>query len=139
MGDRKDEAARVSKPLQLFGLGAAGGQRLVANHMDTGLEESLRGRGMHVVGRDDCHGLDPVRPVPLACRHGCEIGVDAVRRKADILTRRAAPLRIGGERPGHHLPAVVEPRDHPVRRADEGAAPATDHAEPKPAVQFSVL
>ena len=56
-----------------------------------------------------------------------------------VLAGEPRPLRIGREGAGHELPAVVEAGGDAVHRADEGAAPAADHAEAQAAVQLLIL
>ena len=90
-------------------------------------------------GRDDRDRVDAVLQAALPPGHLGEVAIDPVRLQEQILAREPRPLGIGGERAGDELPAVVEPRRDAVHRADERAAPAADHAEPKAPFELSVL
>ncbi len=136
--DREDQAGFTGELRELIGLAPRGRQRLVADHMDAGLQEGAGGCGMGVVRRDDGDRVDAVLQPPLAARHLVEIAIDAIRLEEQILAGGLGPLRVGGEGARHKLPAVVETGRDAVHRADEGAAPAADHAEAQAAVQLLV-
>ena len=79
---------------ELLGVGQSGGQRLVANDVDAGLEEGL-GRGeVRVVGRYDGDRLDAVRTRRFGLRHFLERAVAAVAGQAELLRRRLGPCRV---------------------------------------------
>ena len=114
-------------------LGDGGGKRLVADHVDAGVEEGARRGVVHVVGRDDRR--------PRRCRSGRaasafaivgEIAVGAVGAMCSSAALARARARIGRQRAGHQFVAVVQPRGDAVHGADEGALPAAHHAEPEP-------
>ena len=105
-------------------------QRLVADDVEAGFEERLRDRKMQVVGRDDRHRFDAVRPLLFSRRHRDVIVVAARRVEADVGRRGMRLLRRRGERAGDQFEAIVDPAGDPVDATDEGALPATDHAQP---------
>ena len=75
---------------ELLGLAPRRRQRLVADHVDAGLEEGSGGCRMDVVGRDDGDRLDAVLRPALASRHLVEVVVAAVRLQQQVLARTAA-------------------------------------------------
>ncbi len=107
--------------------------------MDAGFEKRAGRRRMQMVRRNDGDRVDRVGARRLGFGHGGEVRINAIRREAEILARQPRPLGIGGQCARDELPAVVEPGDHPVHRADERAASAADHAQPQAAVQPRVL
>ena len=62
--ERHDELAfsRARQRHQRLGLGKRGRQRLVADHVDAGLEKGRRHRRMQMIGRHDDDRLDAVGP-----------------------------------------------------------------------------
>ena len=109
-----------------------GGQRLVADHVDPGLEERLRGRMVDVVRGHDRDRVDAVVARGLALGHLREAAVGALGRDAQLGGRRFGPRRIGRQRARHQLVAVVEARRDPVHSTNERALAAAHHAEPQP-------
>ena len=72
----------------------------------------------------------------LAGRHFAIVRVGPVRRKTEIGARRARVFGVRGQRAGFQLDQIVEPHRHAMNRADEGVAPAADHADAQaPALQ----
>ena len=61
-------------------------------------------------------------------RHGREVVIGAIGREAQRSAARARTRRLGCQRAGDELEAVVEPRRGAVHRADERALAAADHA-----------
>ena len=123
---------RLRQRHQRLRFGERGRQRLVADHVDAGLEEGGGDRRMQMVGRDDDDRLDAVGPGRLGPRHLAVIGIAAVGGEADVGSRRGRVRRVGRQRAGHQRDLVVEPHRQPMHRADEGVAPAADHADPQP-------
>ena len=121
--DRLDQVERVRD---------RGGHRLVADHVDAGLEEGLGGRVVDVVGGDDRHHVDRIGARHLLRGHLGEAAIGALRPDPELGRRRFGALRIGAQRTRHQLVAVVEPRRDPMHRADERALAAAHHAEPEP-------
>ena len=128
VGEHEERVRLGRRLLQPLRLGERRGQRLVADHVDAALEELARGRGVHVVGRDDRDRLDAVLPPRLALGHGREVVVDPVGREPERRARGARLLRRRGEGAGDQLVFVVDPRRDAVHRADEGVLAAADHA-----------
>jgi hypothetical protein len=91
------------------------------------------------VRRDDADNIDAVLARRLGLCHFAIIGVAARGIESQVAARFDRPLRIGAERAGDQLIAVVEPRSNPVRLADEGAAPASNHAQAQPGRGESVM
>src|SRR5579863_10486855 len=94
---------------------------------------------MHMIGRDNRHGFDPVGPLGFRLRHALEIVVDAILGKADRLpgaTRFFGRRRQGA---GDELIVIVDPGRYAMNGADEGAFAAADHAEPDPIARLSVV
>ena len=133
VGDAEEAAAALYGLDQVAGLGQRRRQRLVANHVDAGLEERAGDRVVHIVRRDDGNDLDAVGALGLRRRHLAVVGVDALGRQLSVLAREDGVLGIGAEGAGDQLIAVVQPRGDAVGAADEGAAPTADHAETLPA------
>jgi hypothetical protein len=90
---------------------------------------SRASRIVHVVGRDDGHRLDAVFSRASRFGHLDEVAIGAVRREAEIGGRRLRFFRRRGKRAGDQFVAVVDARGDAVHAADEGVAPAADHAE----------
>jgi hypothetical protein len=97
--------------------------------MDAGLEERLRDRRMHMVGRDDRDRFDTVRPLGLRLGHALVVAVDAIRREAQSLAGTLGFLRCGGECPGDEDIVIVHARGEAMHGADEGAFAATHHSQ----------
>ncbi len=93
--DREDEAGGFGESGELFGLGQGGRQRLVADHVDTGLEERAGHRHMQMVRRDDDDGLDAVGAPALLPGHLGVAGIGAVGGDAEIGGRQAGALGVG--------------------------------------------
>jgi hypothetical protein len=107
------------------------GERLVADHVDAGLEEGLGRADMHVVGRDDRHHLDAVLARRLGAGHLLVAGIDAVVGQPEIAPGFARHLGARGQRAGDEVVVAVEPRRDAVHIADEGPRAAADHAQPE--------
>ena len=103
------------------------GERLVADHVEPGVERQLGQGGMAVVRRHDRDGLDSVRPRALCRQHRWQVGI-ATQAERRRFGDRA--LRSGREHAGSKFKPVVHSCSDPVHRADQRAAPATDQAEP---------
>ena len=131
-GDEEAPALRVGQRHQRLGLRKRDRQRLVADHVDAGLEERRRDRRVQVVRRDDDDRLDAVGPGRLGAGHLAPVGIGALGRDAELGGRGGGVLRIGRQRPRDERDPVVEPHGEAVHRADEGIAPAAHHADPQP-------
>ena len=115
-----------------------GGHRLVADHVDAGLEERLGDRMVEVVRGDDRDHVDAVVARRLLRRHLLEAAVGALGRDPKLCGRRPGALRLGAERARDQLVAVVETRGDPVHGADERALAAAHHAQAQPAARGAV-
>ena len=127
--DREDKPLGASEVDQFLRLRHRRRERLVADHVDAGLEKRLGDGVMEMVGRDDHHCLDAVRPRRLARGHFAEVGIDAIGGKAEIGAGRAGVGLVGGESPGLQFNQIIEPHRHPMHGADESVSPAADHAD----------
>ena len=132
VGDAEDEAARLDPPDQVLRVRELGGQRLVADHVQAGLERVARGRVVLGVRGHDREHVDAVGARRLAGEQLGMVAVGPVGGDAEVLRRRARALRVAAEDRGHHLIVVVEAGGGPVHRADERARPAADHAQTQP-------
>jgi hypothetical protein len=113
-------------------------QRLVADHVDAGFEEGGGDRRVQMVGRDDDHCLDAVRPCRLGLRHGAVVGIATLRRDADLGGGGRGIVRIRRQRAGDQRDLIVEPHRQPVHGADEGIAAASDHSNSQALARGSV-
>ena len=93
---------------------------------------------MHMVGRDDDHRLDAVRPRRFGFRHGMVVGIAALWRDADLGRRGRRIFGVGGQCAGHQGDLVIEPHGEAMHRADEGIAAASDHADRQALARGSV-
>ena len=75
VGQHEHPPGPLHQPHQLLRVRDAGGQRLVAQHVDAGLEERPCGRQVQMVGRHDRDHVDAVRAAPFLLRHLGEGGV----------------------------------------------------------------
>ena len=123
---------------QFAALGKREAERLVADHMDAGLEEGLGHGEMRVVARDDRDEVDALvrRQRGLALGHFLVSRVDPRRIEVEIGAGEFGFGRVGGETAGDEIDLAVEPGGHAVDRADKRAAPAADHAHAKLAIEF---
>ena len=81
----------------------------------------------------------PFLQPPFPPRHFREVGVVPIRIEQKVFAGKPRALGIGRERTRHELPAVVEARRDAMHRADEGAAPAADHAEAQAPLESLIL
>jgi hypothetical protein len=115
------------------------GHRLVADDVDAAIEEGARDGVMAVVGRHDADCIDAIRPRRLRRRHRPIVGIGALRRDHQVGRRFLGSLRVGRQRAGGQLPAIIHPGAQPMHGADEGAAAAADHAKPQPPAPAGTL
>jgi hypothetical protein len=108
--------------------------------VETGLEQGGGNLHMGIVAGNDG---DEVQP--LVGGHGGFLGdhlligaVDPGRVEEEVGARQFRFLGIGGEAACHQLDFAVQSRCHPVHAADEGSAPAADHAHAKFPVHASL-
>ena len=129
VGQRKQAVAGAHAGHQRLRVGQRGGQRLVANHVDSGLQKSLRHGRVQVVGGDDGDRVDAVGPFRLRLRHGAVIAVRAVEGDMQLGGTGAGALGVGRQGAGHQFIAVIHARSDAVHRADESPLPAPHHAQ----------
>ena len=129
VGQRKQAVAGAHAGHQRLRVSQCRGQRLVANHVDAGLQKSLRHGRVQVVGRDDGDRVDAIGSIRFRLRHGAVVAVSAVRRDVQLGGAGAGALGVGRQGAGHQFVAVVHARGDAVHRADERALPATHHAQ----------
>ena len=132
VGHAEEEAGRLLPTDEVDSIGEIGRQRLVANDVDTAVEEGGAHRVMRDIRRGYRDGIDTVRASRLGCRHFPVIAVDAVSRKVPIRARRASLLGIGRERAGDNLPPSGQAGTVGVERGNETTA---DHAKTKPTMR----
>mmetsp|Transcript_27183 Transcript_27183/g.49615 ORF Transcript_27183/g.49615 Transcript_27183/m.49615 type:complete len:295 (-) Transcript_27183:156-1040(-) len=90
VGQHKQSIGAFRRLHQLLRIRQGRGQRLVTNHVNAPLQK-LAGRFiMHMIGRDDGNGLDPVLEARLTDRHRLEVIINA--RQPQRLARRAGLL-----------------------------------------------
>ncbi len=116
---------------QLLRLFESGGERFVADYMDSGFKEGFGDLVMRIVGSNDRHRIDFVFARRLCAGHFRITAVGAIGREMKLQPGLAAALRIGGERPSHQLEMIVEPGGNAMHSADKCARPAAHHAQPK--------
>ena len=133
VGQAEHEAGAAHGPHEVERVVERGGQRLVADDVDAGLEEGLGGRVMDVVRRDDRHDVDAVVARGLLRRHLREAAIGALRRDPKLCRRGPGARRIGAQRARDQLVAVVQACGDPMHRTDEGALAAAHHAKAQPA------
>ena len=138
VGQAEHEAGAAHRPHQVERVVDRGGHRLVADHVDAGLEERLGGGMVDVVRGDDRDRVDAVVARRLLLRHLLEAGIGALGRDPQLRGRRPGPCRIGAERARDQLVAVVQTRGDAVHGADERALAAADHAQAQPARELAL-
>ena len=109
------------------GLPGRGGQRLVADDVDAGVEKGGRHRRVKVVRRHHRHRADPVVARRFRPRHLAKVGIAAV--EAEVSRRRLRPRRVRRQRACDQPEAAVHARGDAVDGADERALAAADHAK----------
>ncbi len=87
---------------------------------------------MHMIGRNDRDGVNPVRPLRFRRGHFHETSVSPLRRDVHLQRRRAASFGIGGQCPRHQLKPIIHPRRNAVYRPNERSRPAANHPQPQP-------
>ena len=138
VGQAEHEAGAPHRPHQVERVVDRGRHRLVADHVDAGLEERLGGGMVDVVRGDDRDRVDAVVARRLLLRHLLEAGIGALGRDPQLRGRRPGPCRIGAERARDQLVAVVQTRGDAVHGADERALAAADHAQAQPAPELAL-
>jgi hypothetical protein len=131
-GDAEDPAARLHPGDQVLRVGERGRERLVADHVQAGLERVAGGRVVLGVRGHDRERVDAVAARALAGDQLGVVAVGPVGRDAEVQRRRARALPVAAEHCRHHLIVVVQAGGRAVHRADERARPAADHAQAQP-------
>ena len=134
----KIEPLRARELDQLRRFGECRRQRLVADDVDSGFEKRLRDGEVKVVRSDDDDRLDAVGTRGLTGRHFAIVRVATVCRQTEIGSRRARVFGVRRQGAGFQLDQIVEPHRHAMNRADEGVAPAADHADAQTSALQSV-
>ena len=129
VGYTKHPATSARQIAQRHRLRQSGGQWFVANHMETRAQKHLRHRRVHVVGGDDHHRVNRVRPLVLCLRHVLVAGVNPVRVQTQRGTRAMATRGIGTQRPGHQLVVVIQAQGDAVHSTDKSPLTPPDHAQ----------
>ena len=114
---------------QLLGLGGVTRHRLLAHHVEPGLEARLRDFEVRGRRRADGHEIG-AHAGGESLLAGDQLLPGAVRARGDEPQLHALLAAAGGirtQRARHELHVSVEPRGRAVNLADEGAHAATDH------------
>jgi hypothetical protein len=107
-------------------VGEGGRHRLVADHVQPGLESRQRRGGVMGVGRHDRNNVDAIGSGALGRDHRLDVRVGPCLGHVCCLCGGTTPLRVGGERSGHQVVEAVEPRGGAVDRADEAVTTPND-------------
>ena len=121
-------ALGLGQGLQLQRFFQTGGQRLFANHVQSGLQGRFADCVVRTVGRGDADHLDAVRAGSLGGEHGLVIAVAAFGRQPQTHAKAAAPRSVQVEGPGAQLHQAVAGGGVAVRVADLAALATADHA-----------
>ena len=128
MSQAKNQPAAPNDLRQRQGILHRGGQWLVADHMNAGLQKRFRRLEMNMIGCDDRDGINAVRPLGFGRGHFGETPVSTFRRDMQIKCSGSAARRIGRQSRRNQLKAIIEPSRHAVHRSNESARSASDHA-----------
>ena len=122
---------------QFLGLVEIERHRLVAQHVEAGLDGFLGNRKVRVVGRRDADEIDPAVGGQGALLVDQLIDAAVSPIGSDVVSRgRLFGLRgIGRERAGHEHGPIVEDGRRSVDPADERTLSAADQAHPQLALQ----
>ncbi len=129
VGEDEQLARRLHRRGERLRVAEVRRQRLVADDVDAGVQKGLGGGKVHVVGGDDRHRLDAVRPLRLGRRHLGKRTVAAVGIEPQFGSRGLRAVRIRRQRPGHQPELAIEPCRDAVHGADERPLSAAHHAE----------
>ena len=129
MRDSEKEASTVNQFSQIVCIFESRGERLVANHVDTGFKERLRRRVVQMVRSDDRDRIDPVCPRRFGRSHFRKTAIGPIGRDVKIDRRGARTSWIGRQSSSHQFEAIVKPRGNPMHCADETARAAANHAQ----------
>jgi hypothetical protein len=119
VGQAEDAAAPADPGHQIERVGERGGERLVADDVEAGIQGRDADRMMAVVGRHHRQHLDAVLARLLGGEQFAPVAIGASRIDAEIPCRCAGSVGAGREHRGPDLEPVVEPGRRPVHRADE--------------------
>ena len=112
-----------------FGLFGRCGQRFIANNMDARIQKCDGRTSMHMVRRNDRHGIDPVRSRGLSQRHFFVRPIGSVGCNPQLYRAGSGTYRVRGQRTGNKIPFPIDPRGNPVDAADKGALAAPHHSQ----------
>ena len=123
------ELRLLHERLELLRLGDGERHRLLAHHVESGLQTRLRDREVRVVRRADRDEVDALllREGELARDHVLVRAVDALRIETEVAPLLEGLLGIHVERAGHDVRAAVHTRRLAVHLADERADAAANH------------
>ena len=129
VGDAEHRALPRDGGDERVGLRTGVHQRLVAHDVETGLDEGLRHREMHMVGRHDDDEIDALvgRAPQFVGQQRGPVAVVACLVQEQVAARRTGLVRARRKRAGDQLGLAVERDRVAVHRADEGVAPTPDH------------
>ena len=137
MGHGEEQPGAAHGPLQVLGILKSGGERLVADDVDAGLEKCLRRRIVQMVRGDDGDGINAIFSARFRRSHFLKTAVCTLRNDMKVQRSRSRPCRIGRQRRRHQLKAIVKPGRDAMHRPDESARSTAHHAQAQAAaVEF---
>ena len=132
----KDQAGSLYRLLQVQSILECRRHRLVANHVDFGIQKLFRIGVVQMIRRDNGHHFNSVRAARFRRSHFLESSVRARNKK--LLRGNHTFPRIRTQRRGNQFVAVIHARGNPVHGANKRARPASYHAQAQPP-RFSLL
>jgi hypothetical protein len=129
--EREHRVVLLHEATELLGVFERRRHRLVADDVESRLDERLRDLEVRDVRRDDGNEVDALTlgQLPLAVDHVLPRCVDAEWIEVQRLALLARLLGVGRERARDERDLAIEGGGLPVHRADEGARTAADHSE----------
>ena len=135
VGDADDQALRLGERGDLLALGHGEEERLLADHVDAGLEQGLGDLVVREVRRRDGDDLDAVVALRLLGDQRLVVRIEPLLGDAEVAAEVAAPLGVDVEGAADHpVGGVVAQRAGAVLVADLAGAAAADHAPAQRAV-----
>lgn len=110
VGHAQHPPARLGQRLQLQRLGGGEAQRLLAHHMQAGLQRGLADLEVRAVGRGDRDGLQTVGAACLDLEHRAVALIAALGGHAQALAEVAARRRVDVEGAGHQPEMAIAQR-----------------------------
>ena len=136
----REDRVTLDEPNQCLGLAEIDRHRLVADHVESGLQGRAGDFKVRGVRRGDAHEINaPVRrEFGFCARHFGKGAVRPVRRHREFHCRGPRFVRVRGEGSGRQFRSLVQRRGRGVHAADEPAAGAAHEPHSQPAPQRAV-